>query len=273
MRSGTTEATVQATIDDINLARAAASAVNAPFKLATCGWVLGPQYDRALFDKVFPKEMPVSCINRQVGHEPVDAGFANVEGRGKWAIPWLEDDPALHSPQLWAGRMRRDAVDALKRIARHSLAQRFDNRDGPANGSFKIERNVIALGKRCECDAMLGEQRLVRGYDRLARRERGLDGASRRLTGATDQFNKNIDARLASQCGRVCKPFHLLEVDAPLFDARSRTDCNDVDWSPTACRQGTALAGDLGEQRCADGAQPGDAHFQWWCHESARLWS
>ena len=110
----TTKAMVQGTIDDINLARAAASAVGAPFQLATCGWVLGPQYDRALFDKVLPKEMPVSCINRQVGHEPVDPGFANVEGRGKWSIPWLEDDPALHSPQLWAGRMRRDAVDALK---------------------------------------------------------------------------------------------------------------------------------------------------------------
>ncbi|HUW61876.1 MAG TPA: malectin domain-containing carbohydrate-binding protein [Candidatus Bathyarchaeia archaeon] len=110
---GTSEATVQATIDDINLARAGASAVGAPFQLATCGWVLGPQYDRALFDKVLPKDMPVSCINRQVGHEPVDPGFANVQGRGKWAIPWLEDDPALHSPQLWAGRMRRDACDAL----------------------------------------------------------------------------------------------------------------------------------------------------------------
>lgn len=110
---GTSESVVQATIDDINLARAAAASVGAPFQLATCGWVLGPQYDRALFDKVLPKDMPVSCINRQVGHEPVDPGFANVEGRGKWAIPWLEDDPALHSPQLWAGRMRRDAVDAL----------------------------------------------------------------------------------------------------------------------------------------------------------------
>jgi hypothetical protein len=56
----------------------------------------------------------MSCINRQVGHDPVEPGFARVSGRPAWAIPWLEDDPALTSPQLWAGRMRRDAFDALR---------------------------------------------------------------------------------------------------------------------------------------------------------------
>jgi hypothetical protein len=56
----------------------------------------------------------VSCINREVGRTPVDRGFAEVHGRGKWAIPWMEDDPALTSMQLWVGRMRRDAFDALR---------------------------------------------------------------------------------------------------------------------------------------------------------------
>ncbi|MFC1537545.1 hypothetical protein ACFL4P_01825 [Gemmatimonadota bacterium] len=75
--------------------------------------MLGPQSDRALFDRVLPTRMALSCINREVGHDPVEPGFARIEGRGKWAIPWLEDDPALIIPQLWAGRMRRDAADAL----------------------------------------------------------------------------------------------------------------------------------------------------------------
>ena len=56
----------------------------------------------------------MSCINRKVGHAPVEPGFAAVKGRPKWAIPWLEDDPALTSPQLWVGRMRRDAADARR---------------------------------------------------------------------------------------------------------------------------------------------------------------
>ena len=112
--SGTKPEEVEATLADLKMAYEAAKEVGAPFTLATCGWVLGPSQDRALFDKVLPKEMPVSCINRQVGHDPVEPGFARVQGRPKWAIPWLEDDPALISPQLWVGRMRKDAADALK---------------------------------------------------------------------------------------------------------------------------------------------------------------
>ena len=104
---------VDATVADLQAAIAAAQAVNAPFTLATCGWVLGPPKDRALFDRFLPKKMPMSCINRNVGFAPVEVGFARVEGRPQWAIPWLEDDPALIIPQLWVGRMRRDAADAL----------------------------------------------------------------------------------------------------------------------------------------------------------------
>lgn len=111
---GVSEAVVKNTVDDIQTAIEAAKNVNAPFTLATCGWVLGPQYDRAYLDNILPKEMPMSCINRQVGHEPVEPGFSKVTGRPKWAIPWLEDDPAMSSPQLWVGRMRRDAYDALQ---------------------------------------------------------------------------------------------------------------------------------------------------------------
>lgn len=105
---------IKATMDDLATAVAAAKAAGAPFKLATCGWVLGPQSDRALFDNVLPKDMATSCINRQVGKDFVEPGFAKVTGRPKWAIPWMEDDPNLSAPQLWVGRMRKDAADALR---------------------------------------------------------------------------------------------------------------------------------------------------------------
>ena len=105
---------VAATERDMLLAVEAAKEVNSPFTLATCGWVLGPPKDRAQFDRILPKEMPFSCINRQVGFTPVDANFARIQNRPKWAIPWFEDDGAIASPELWVGRMRRDAVDALR---------------------------------------------------------------------------------------------------------------------------------------------------------------
>ena len=105
---------IKAVTTDLDMAIQAARIVSAPFSLATCGWVLGPPSRRTLFDEVLPKTVAVSCINREVGKTPVDATFARISGRSKWAIPWMEDDPSLTSPQLWAGRMRRDAVDALR---------------------------------------------------------------------------------------------------------------------------------------------------------------
>ena len=34
-----------------------------------------------MFDKALPKDVAVSCINREVGRTPVDKGFAEVTGR------------------------------------------------------------------------------------------------------------------------------------------------------------------------------------------------
>lgn len=111
--SGNTKEHLQVTIDDLMAAQQAVAAVGDPFRLATCGWVLGPVQDRSMFDQFLPKTWPMSCINQQVGFTPVDPGFAKVSGRPLWAIPWMEDDPALTIMQLWAGRMRADAADAL----------------------------------------------------------------------------------------------------------------------------------------------------------------
>ena len=112
--SDATPEAVEAVMTDLAQAFQAAKDVAAPFSLATCGWVLGPPSRRTLFDERLPKTIAVSCINREVGKAPVDPAFARIADRSKWVIPWLEDDPSLTSPQLWAGRMRRDAVDARR---------------------------------------------------------------------------------------------------------------------------------------------------------------
>lgn len=99
---------------DLQSAVAAARAVDVPFTLATCGWVLGPSRNRAEFDEFLPKDMPFGVINRQQGYTPVEPAFIMVKGRPKWEITWMEDDPALICPQFWAGRTRKDARDAYK---------------------------------------------------------------------------------------------------------------------------------------------------------------
>jgi hypothetical protein len=93
--SGVSDETVRKTIDDIKLAIAAAQNVRAPFRLATAGWVLGPPQDRTLFAKALPPEVAVSELATLTGKAPIDPHFAEISGRAKWAIPWMEDDPAL----------------------------------------------------------------------------------------------------------------------------------------------------------------------------------
>jgi hypothetical protein len=112
--SDASDEAIKAVTTDLDMAVQAADELGKPFELATCGWVLGPPSRRTLFDEVLPKKVAASTINREVGKAPVDPNFARIEKRSKWAIPWLEDDPSLTSPQLWVGRMRRDAVDALR---------------------------------------------------------------------------------------------------------------------------------------------------------------
>jgi hypothetical protein len=112
--TGNNDAQYKATVADVKLAIEAAKNVNAPFQLATCGWVLGPAHDRAAFGRDLPKDIPMSAISRDLGAVEVDSAYGRITGREKWAIPWMESDgrPGLAGLQLWAGRMRRDAMDA-----------------------------------------------------------------------------------------------------------------------------------------------------------------
>jgi hypothetical protein len=111
---GNKPAEFEATTRDIQAALDALKDLGNPFTLATSGWVLGPAHNRAALDEFLPKSSPMSCINRQVGHDGVEPAFANVVGRPKWAIPWMENDPNMVGPQPWAARMRSDAVDARR---------------------------------------------------------------------------------------------------------------------------------------------------------------
>ncbi|MCX6927959.1 MAG: malectin domain-containing carbohydrate-binding protein, partial [Verrucomicrobia bacterium] len=111
-RGPRSDAETQASIDDLQVAVEAAREMQAPFTLATAGWVLGPARDRAMFDKLLPKEMPFAALNLELGTIPVDEGFSRLKERAGWAIPWMEDDLSVSSPELWVGRIRRDAYDA-----------------------------------------------------------------------------------------------------------------------------------------------------------------
>lgn len=98
-------------VTNIQCARNALKSLGDPFGLGICGWGWITGNFPAL-DKSLPKDVVFSAISMSTGHAPVSPNFSALEDRTKWAIPWLEDDGALGSIQLRAGRTRRDAVDA-----------------------------------------------------------------------------------------------------------------------------------------------------------------
>ncbi|HAH22572.1 MAG TPA: hypothetical protein DCL77_02200 [Prolixibacteraceae bacterium] len=136
---GATDAEVAKTEKDMQLAYEVLNEMGKPFQLATCGWVLGPPKDRTQFDRVLPKDMPFSCINRGVGYTPVDKGFQAITDRPKWSIPWMEDDPDLIGTQLWVGRIKKDALDSYRYGCNGLIGIHWRTRD--------LSPNVSALAK------------------------------------------------------------------------------------------------------------------------------
>ncbi len=192
---------VKSTMEDMQIALSALEESGAEITLATCGWVLGPPGDRSGFDRILPKNVPISCINREVGFAPVEPAFREITGRPAWAIPWMEDDPALLSPQLWAGRMRKDARDAFNYGCTGLLGIHWRTRIlGP---------NISALAK-----AAWDQE----SWDDLAQRKnkRDLPVKDFYLDWASAQFGQNVGKQLA-------RIFSGLD-GGPLYDRESQND-------------------------------------------------
>jgi hypothetical protein len=98
---------------DLQTAYKVAKEMHAPFDIATCGWGwMANNFER--LDKSLSKEVTFSCINDAVGFAPVTPQFKLLKNRKSWAIPWMEDDTYMTIPQLWVGRIYKDALDASK---------------------------------------------------------------------------------------------------------------------------------------------------------------
>jgi len=106
---------IQLAVADTRQMQAAWEAVAPPFKLASCGWTVGPLGARWYYDTVLPPSWAITSIDMDVGNTPVDPAYANITHRtaaNKWAIPWAEDDPGLTAPELWVNRSLAHARDA-----------------------------------------------------------------------------------------------------------------------------------------------------------------
>jgi hypothetical protein len=60
------------------------------------------------FHKRLPGDVIFSCLSDSLGWDPVHEVFGKLEGRERWPIPWLEDDPGMWLTQLHVHRFNKD---------------------------------------------------------------------------------------------------------------------------------------------------------------------
>lgn len=81
---------------------------HAPHKrLVVAGWG-GVARHFASFHQRLPGDVIFSCLSDSLGWDPVHEVFGQLEGRERWPIPWLEDDPGMWLPQFHVHRFEND---------------------------------------------------------------------------------------------------------------------------------------------------------------------
>jgi hypothetical protein len=76
-------------------------------RLVLSGWG-GVARHFAYFHERLPGDIIFSCLSDSLGWDPIHEVFGKLEGRERWPIPWLEDDPGMWQAQFHVHRFRRD---------------------------------------------------------------------------------------------------------------------------------------------------------------------
>lgn len=133
---------IQSTVEDVRIARSVLSELGDPFGFGLSGWVLGPPNDTKLFDRHLPAGDFMSSLSRLVGQERIDLGYKELpDSRMKMPVLWLEDDPALTTPQFWAGRLRSDIAESYAAGCSGIVGNFWRTRS--------IAPNIIAMAEAC----------------------------------------------------------------------------------------------------------------------------
>ena len=101
---------------------------HAPDKqLVLAGWGgVARNFER--FHQALPEDVIFSCLSDQFGWDPIHEVFGKLEGRERWPIPWIEDDPAMWFPQLHVSRFEQDMALAEQYGCQGMLGIHWRNR-------------------------------------------------------------------------------------------------------------------------------------------------
>jgi hypothetical protein len=105
-------------------------------RLVISGWG-GVVRHFAYFHKTLPEEIIFSSLNDNLGWDAVSEEYGKLEGRERWPIPWLEDDPGMWLPQFHVARFVRDMDRAEQFGCQGLLGIHWRHRIMDANAGFQ----------------------------------------------------------------------------------------------------------------------------------------
>jgi hypothetical protein len=76
-------------------------------RLVLAGWGGVTRHFDSLHHRL-PEDIIFAALSDSLGWDPVNEAFGNLEGRERWPIPWIEDDPSMWFPQFRASRFQTD---------------------------------------------------------------------------------------------------------------------------------------------------------------------
>ncbi len=105
-------------------------------RLVLSGWG-GVVRHFAHFHQALPEDVIFSSLNDNLGWDAVSEEYGKLEGRERWPIPWLEDDPAMWLPQFHVNRSVRDMDLAEKYGCQGVLGIHWRHRIMDADSGFQ----------------------------------------------------------------------------------------------------------------------------------------
>jgi len=105
-------------------------------RLVISGWG-GVTRHFAAFHKQLPEDIVFSSLGDNLGWDPVSEEYSKLEGRERWPIPWLEDDPAMWLPQFHVYRFEADMDRAEKFGCQGLMGIHWRHRITDANAGYQ----------------------------------------------------------------------------------------------------------------------------------------
>lgn len=109
-------------------------------RLIISGWG-GVVRHFAYFHEHLPEDIIFTSLNDNLGWDPVNEEYGKLEGRERWPIPWLEDDPSMWLPQFHVHRAAEDLDRAEKFGCQGLLGIHWRHRVMDADAGFQARRS------------------------------------------------------------------------------------------------------------------------------------